>query len=315
MATSIELMKTRLDYRGGNREGRIIKDKLTSLRAAIKSSYQSETIELADGRHFRALINPNKLKNEYDNKVISIPFEDVCVNKERKGKTTKSFEPIGLKGGDTFRWIETDTYWITYLQYVEELAYFRGEIRKCNDVVEIGENTYHIYIRGPAETSVVLNIKSQENLSDLNYSKVMYITKNEETLAYLHRFAKVELQGKPWEVHGVNADDADGIIEVVLKETYSNTIEKNYSKTEEEKNETIIQGDNVVKPFSIVKYSIEEDLGGRWYVDSKKAKILNQDSTQAEIEIVTGKSGDFNLVYEQEDSDDIVLHIKISSLF
>lgn len=322
MATGLDLMKKRLDYRGGNRQGRMIKDKLRSLKAAMKSSYQSETIELDDGRQFMALINPNKLKNEFDNKIISIPFEDVCLNRPRVGKTTQGFVSTTIAGGVVFKWVETDTYWITYLQHLEENAYFKGEIRKCNDEVEIEGQKYHVYIRGPVETSIIWNIKAQENWSDLNYSKVMFITKDENTLAYLHRFAKIELQGKPWEVQAINPDDADGIIEVALKETYQNTIEKEYSnvpikKPEEEIHLGGIQGKKNVKPFDIITYEISgiETPNGRWYVDNKRAKILSQTELSVEVEIVSGKSGDFNLVYEQEGSEDIILPIKISSLF
>lgn len=322
MATGLELMKKRLDYRGGNRQGRIIKDKLRSLKAAMKSSYQSETIELEDGRQFMALINPDKLKNEFDNKIISIPFEDVCLNRPRVGKTTQGFVPTTIKGGVVFRWVETDTYWITYLQNLEENAYFRGNIRKCNETTVIEGKTYHVYIRGPVETSIVWNIKAQENWSDLNYSKVMFITKDENTLAYLHRFSKIELSGKPWEVQAINPDDADGIIEVALKETYQNTIEKEYSnfptkKPEEEIHLGGIQGKENVKPFDILKYTISgiENPQGRWYVDNKRADIIEQDSNEVSIEIVSSKSGDFNLVYTQEGAEDIILPIKILSLF
>ena len=82
---SIETLRTRLQYRGGNAEGRMQKDKLNSLKKSLLYSYQAETIRLTDGREFRCLINPDKLKPEYDNKIISIPFEDICLNEERVG--------------------------------------------------------------------------------------------------------------------------------------------------------------------------------------------------------------------------------------
>jgi hypothetical protein len=42
----------------------------------------------------RALINPNKLKLDYDDKIISIGFEH------------------GFKSGDVFEWCNTNTYWL-----------------------------------------------------------------------------------------------------------------------------------------------------------------------------------------------------------
>ena len=45
----------------------------------------------------RALINANKLKQDYDDKIISIGFEH------------------NFKAGDVFEWVNTDTKWLIYL--------------------------------------------------------------------------------------------------------------------------------------------------------------------------------------------------------
>ena len=45
---------------------------------------------------------------------------------------------------------------------------------------------------------------------------------------------KIEIDNKMWEVAAVNADSGDGIIEVNLKEEYSNSIEKAALKEKEE---------------------------------------------------------------------------------
>ena len=78
---SLELLKTRLQYAGGNQEQRMIKGKLESLKKAMLYSYQAATAILSDGREFRCLINPDKLKEKYDGKIISIPFEDICIGR------------------------------------------------------------------------------------------------------------------------------------------------------------------------------------------------------------------------------------------
>jgi len=44
---------------------------------------------LEDNREFRCLINPDKLTNDLDNKIISIPFKDICLNADRVGATTE----------------------------------------------------------------------------------------------------------------------------------------------------------------------------------------------------------------------------------
>ena len=74
-------MRTRINYVGGkNQQGRMNRDKAATLRKALLYSYQAATAVLSDNREFRCLINPDKLKNDYDDKIISIPFEDICLN-------------------------------------------------------------------------------------------------------------------------------------------------------------------------------------------------------------------------------------------
>jgi hypothetical protein len=51
-------------------------------------SYQAATAILPNGREFRCLINPDKNKPAYDNKILSIPYKDICLNAERFGKTS-----------------------------------------------------------------------------------------------------------------------------------------------------------------------------------------------------------------------------------
>ena len=114
---SLELLNKRLRYQGGNQQERFIKDKLNSLKKALLYSYQAATATLADGREFRCLINPDQIKNIYDNKYISIPFEDICLNEKEISadgkiqirKTTEGLQEIGMKPGDVFTWKENGT--------------------------------------------------------------------------------------------------------------------------------------------------------------------------------------------------------------
>ena len=79
--SSLDNMKARIRYQGGARQiDRMNEDKLRTLRKALLYSYQSATIELEDLRQFRALINPNKLKLDSEEKMLSIPFEDICLS-------------------------------------------------------------------------------------------------------------------------------------------------------------------------------------------------------------------------------------------
>lgn len=195
---SLETLKTRLDFNGGEPQiSRMNTDKLKSLKKALLYSYQSATAILADGREFRCLINPDKLKNEYDNKIISIPFEDICLNKERKGTTTEGVEEIGMAPGQIFTWKENNTDWIVFLQRLEETAYFRAEIRRCKYETEINGIKYKVYAGKHSLDKIDWLDEKGLLWNDLDYTLEMYITKDENTEANLARFDIIKLNGQP----------------------------------------------------------------------------------------------------------------------
>ena len=75
----IEQQEVRLQQQGGNtQQERMIRDKRRSLDYATFYSYQGAKVvktDAADRKPVRALINPNKLKQDYDDKIISVGFE------------------------------------------------------------------------------------------------------------------------------------------------------------------------------------------------------------------------------------------------
>lgn len=319
--SALENMKTRLDYNGGIAQiARMNADKLRSLKRAMIASYQSATAILADGREFKCLINPDKIKNTYDNKILSIPFEDVCLNASKKGTTSQGIVPINLKAGDVFTWKENGSQWLVYLQRLEETAYFRSEIRKCNKTIEINGNKYPVYVRGPEQLTIDWQKGNLEMFNKENYTLLMYITKNEETLDYFHRFTKIEIDGLPWEVQVVDSIATEGIIEVSLKETYKNTIEKEIKEEEEivipEKKDIYIKGFNKTLPYEEYLYEIIGTKDeGVWEISNNKAKIIGEkNQLQVKIGITTGRSGSFVLKYVREGLDAIELPITIESL-
>ena len=199
---SLETMKERINYNGGKeQESRMNVDKLRTLKKALLYSYQAATAQLTDGREFRCLINPDKLKTSYDEKIISIPFFDIQLNPELKEnkkfqKTSKGEEEIGMKPGDVFTWKENNTDWLVYLRRYEETAYFRAEIRKCDYEIKVNDKKYKVfkvYIGGPDASAIVWNKTKNIEWNDLNYSLTMYITKDKNTESFFHRFAKVEI--------------------------------------------------------------------------------------------------------------------------
>lgn len=320
---SLSNLNKRLKYLGGKTsESRFQADKLKSLKKALFNSYQAETIILEDGREFRCLINKNALSEDYNDKIISIPFSDICLNKDRVGTTTEGIEEIGLKCGDIFEWKGTGTFWLVYLRYLEEDSYFRAEIRKCDGDIEIGDSRFKAYIKGPAESDLNWSQKEGLYFNQLNYSLMAFVQKTDEALDYFHRFKQVKIKGDNWKVTAINPYYAEGIIKVWLAEDFNNTLVEKAQEVEEpdipvlppEDNSPYINGKDKVYPYDIVTYSIENASGGQWKINNKKAKIVESTELTVTLEIVTGKSGDFELSYEKDNNNIFTSKIKILSL-
>ncbi len=322
--SSLDNLKTRLDYAGGaNQEVRMNQDKLRSLKKALLYSYQGQTAILEDNREFRCLINHDKLKQDYDDKIISIPFYDIPLNGERKGKTSEGQEYIGMKVGDTFTWKETNTKWIIIQQILEETAYFRGTIRKAEDEVVINGHSYYAWFSRDGQESL-WHTKGLNSWSEMGYEVRLYITANEETKNYFHRFEKVKIKDRLWEVQMVDDITADTMLIIYLKEAFINEFAETESgeSTEIEKPSTEIPGveaaaiigPNELYPFDNKTYTIQNVDNGQWILSNAKARINNQSSTSVDITIVTAKSGMVDLIYRRENEDDIVKTITIKSL-
>ena len=326
--SGLEDLKIRLQYNGGyKQESRMQLDKLRTLKKALIYSYQAATAILEDGREFSCLINPDKNKLDYDDKIISIPYKDICLNKEKSAeKTSQGEEEIGMKVGDVFTWKETNTDWLVYLERLEEDAYFRAEIRKCNNEIEINDKKYKVYTHGPDVESILWHTRRGfGSWSDLNYDLTMWVTKNEDTEAFFHRFNKIEIKGNPWEICAADFDSTPGLIEVQLKETFRNTIADEKKAEEEalkpidpepgEEEQTLphIVGDTVVYPYDTKTYTIVNLNGGTWKLSNNKAKITAQTDSEVTIVITTSKSGSIDLIYNK-DENDIIYNITIKSL-
>ena len=73
---SLRLMRTRLENGGGTQRQRMIKDKRRSLDRAIQYSYQGAQVrKIGESSIAPALINPNVVKQDYDEKILSIGYE------------------------------------------------------------------------------------------------------------------------------------------------------------------------------------------------------------------------------------------------
>ena len=293
-------MFTRIQYAGGVMDNRVDKSKLHSMQMALQNSYQAEWITLNDNQ-YRCLINPDKLKEDYDQKVISIEYS------------------AGMKEGDVFYWDRTDTHWLVYLQQHSESAYFRAQIRRCNYEIEVNKHKYWVYLRGPVETALVWRQKHNIEFNDLNYSLLIYVTKNEETLDFFKRFQILKIDGHRWRVAATDIFSQGSIIEVYLEEFFDNSLEEEQIKKEPiifGEEEPYIDGPQFVEPYQTeIKYSLANNLNatGAFLVSSKKVKIVNSDNNSCIINVISGKAGEFKIIYREEGKEDLELNVTIES--
>lgn len=298
---------TRLMYNGGYRqEDRMRMDKLRTLHKALLYSYQAETIEYG-GQQYRCLINPSKNIMDYDNKEISIPFESIMPTAEEIREPNNELPKIFLPGGTVFRWIETNTYWIIYLQSLEESAYYRADIKRCDYELMINDTAYRVYVRGPVETTIPENQKLQTTWNDMNYTLNVVIQKNSETQEFFHRFQKVRFLDKMWEVQSVDRIGGDGVLEVTLKEYFNNEIGDSFEEdvlaaapeiVKPTPAEPAILGDFFIKPYSKHDYTVQNINGGVWeIVEPELAEIRESDDTHVKVKIKSGRSCKVHLNY------------------
>jgi len=298
----LENLRTRLNFLGAKPIDRMNKMKEYSLKAALKDSYQSVTIQRVwDDKEFQCLINPDQLKPDYDNKVVSI------------------LSSSGFKPGDTFHWISNDTYWLVYLPELTETAYFRGFIRRCRYKLVIDNSDYYVYIQGPTESQLSWKNGGSTGTSWNNMSEsiVMYIAKTDNSLEYLKRFKEIQLEGHTWQVETTDSLSIEGLIEVHLSESFDNPMQDLQITPILEPVNTLvphITGEVFVRPYDTQKYQIVLANNGTWIVSNDKAKIIASTSTSVDIEVTSGRSGKFNLIYQRPDLADISLTITIESL-
>lgn len=329
-------MQARLNYRGGARQvDRMIEDKNWSLSKALIYSYQSATAVLSDGREFRCLINPNKISMELDDKILSIPFKDICLNKVTN-PNHRVKEEIGIKCGDVIRWKENGTHWIVYSQYLQEIAYFRGQMRQCEaEPLEINGEHFWYYLKGPDEKTIDWQKSKNFIFNDLNYTIEIYISNNSTTKQFFHRFAKIKLPFKnsdgeyeyrPYEVQAVDDLSTSGILTVYLKEDYKNQWETPIveDKSTSQSAQVLaldhytpaisLDGPTEIYPYDTITYHILGAVGGKWQISNSRACIKSQTDTSVTIEVITGKSGNFNLIYTGNDGVNTEFLISILSL-
>lgn len=290
----------RLQQAGGNlQQERMIRGKQQSLDRALWFSYQAAQVKLVDSDQvYRALINPNKLKQDYDDKIISIHYSS------------------GYKPGDVFEWVNTNTYWLIYLQELTELAYFRGDIRKCSYIIKwlddngIEKQTYAA-IRGPVETQIDSNLKHNILIDSPNLTVHLLIPKNEDTLSYFRRYSEFYISGLDegdqkicWRVTATDSISTPGILEFTAREYYANEFEDDIENgvvgalvvdpIDPNPPGDPILGETFIKPKK--EYTYTCGSGGEWTWDKKTPiEIINKTASEITLKWLPPMSGQFDL--------------------
>ena len=296
---------------GPAQQSRMITDKRKTLDRVIKYSYQGAFIQRIGEKTkpAPALINPNKLKQDYDDKILSIGFE-------------YNFQP-----GDIFEWCQTGTYWLIYLQDLTELAYFRGDIRKCSYQIvwmdeQNEEHKTYAAIRGPVETKINYIQKHTISLDEPNYSLNILMPLTDESLNYFKRYNKFYLQNDDkkvcWRVEAVDWISTPGILEITAVEHYANKSEDDIENglvgaliaKKIDPNEgdltQIISGETFIKPKKEYSYICNKIIpDGKWNFDKNyPIEIVNITRNAKGKSVITIKwnssyTGQFELSFGQ----------------
>ena len=305
-------MSKQLNYHGGYfQQNRQIRDKQKSLKQALLYSYQGafvkkyypESDKLHESKVVRALINPNKLTQDYDDKIISIEFEHE------------------FQTGDIFEWVDTNTYWLIYLQQSTEVAYFRGGIRKCRYQIswKDGDEIKSTFaaVKGPVETKINSAQKHGVIIDTPNYSLSILMPLNEDTLKQFKRYSKFYLQNVVgsekvcWRVEAVDSISTPGVLEVIANEYYANETEDDIENgivgglVEEIKNpnsedvEDAIVGETFIKPKTTQRYYFNGSLLADWVVKGKNLPLKVEKIDEYTLDIMWDStySGQFILSY------------------
>lgn len=315
--TNLELMRARLEWQGGiHQEDRMIKDKWRTLQRALKYSYQACTIQMV--QHYasvlnaeldpvdpdmsifpivRALINPDKVKQDYDDKIISLDYEH-------------QYQP-----GDVFEWKKTGTQWIIYTQEITEDAYFRGEIRRCRYKIRFKDADGNwcatwAAIRGPVETQINSIQKNQQRIDEPNLSLNILMPRNEKTLYAFDRYSRFLFADKAWRVEAPDSISMKNVLEINAEEYYINRetddVENEIAgglviEPIEPASQSEIQGETFIKPKILETYTVEEE-GGKWCI-IEDVPVTLCPTGKSSVTVTWNKvtSGQFTLQWTKDD--------------
>lgn len=303
MNNGLDLMNSRLRFRGGNQQERMIKDKRETLDRVVLYSYQGATVRKLDTTDsVPALINPNQLKQDYDDKIISVGYE------------------YNFKPGDVFEWERTGTKWLIYLQDLTELAYFKGDIRKCNYEIKWKDSKGNIKstfaaIIGPKETKIDSTRTNGISLDSPNHSLNLLLPMNDDTLNQFKRYSEFYLQNICWRVEATDTISMPGVLEINAVEYYKNETADDIEKgivdgliVEEipEPASGEIEGEIFIKPKRTYTYKYTGSLDSSWTYDAKLPLEVKVNGKEITLKWTKTYTGQFVLKYADEEKTIVV---------
>ena len=299
---SLDLMQARF-RRGQSQQDRMIKDKRKTLDRVVWYSYQGADVRKLDSETVeRALINPNTVKQDYDDKTISIGYE------------------YNYKPGTIFEWVNTGTKWLIYLQDLTELAYFKGNVRKCNYKIKWNDEVSNIHetfaaVIGPSQANYNTVEKNGISMDLPSHTLKLLLPAEIDVLKYFKRYSKFYIQplkegDSPvcWRVEATDTVSMPGIIEITANEYYINEQKDNveegivdaWGEKIPEPQDIAIEGEIFIKPKKSYTYKYTGEENAKWIFDSRlpiEAHINNKEIT---IKWTTTYTGQFVLQYGEE---------------
>jgi hypothetical protein len=321
-------MRKRLTYDGGAaQQDRMIQGKLKSMLAATKHSYQAARFsEWPDyPAEFPGLFNPVTQTESFDTKLISVPFDS-------------SFKP-----GTIFHWKNTDTHWIIFLRDWTELAYLRGQCRRCDHKVQWvdGDQTLQetlISVIGPT-TPMMRQISSQATaLSEdvPNANTKMLVPDGARNRAFFHRYQTMLFQGIAFRIEHIDFLSMPGVIQLYCTEDYSNLVEDDVEMgirnafnvlpiVPTHLTDYMIEGPSIVKPMFEAYFEAIVD-GGTWSIIESQgvrhnekpfpARIVERNHQAQSVHVLWDdlRRGAYTIAYTVADGTVYQRHVLVESL-
>lgn len=270
MLENLELLKMRACAANNDRQhNRMITDKLRGMHRALLYSYQAAWIKKdtdPKAEWVRALMNPDKVKFDYDEKILSVDWE------------------YGFQPGDTFEWGKnTGSHWIILKTEDTELAYFRANCRRCQYLVAVDPETHEEFgqwmaIRGPVETKLNQIQKAGLVVDVPNLTLELYMADTPQNRRTFERYKRFQFDGRYWKVQAPDFISTPGVYDIQVEEDYECREDEMFLRAEEPEepvpddiNEII--GETHVKPLEPQYYYMKfEDPNCDWEISLPASK-------------------------------------------